>query len=179
VPTIVRKLPFEHERPAELAVPGGLVVILPFQIVLSVSITPKHSPLDPQAPRFPAIFDSGFNQTCLLQEQHLNRWAGLRREHLEEVDTMRAYARVVPVLAANLWIHPNRPGTREPAPDRPAFCIHLDPGIGVCPRDLAQPRLPLLGLRALFLADLQICFHWRARCVSLYTTPWWAALLHR
>jgi len=107
----------------------------------------------------------------------LNQWAGLRREHLVPVDTITAFGRRVPVLRGNVWLHGNVPGKREEAIGVRPFCIHLDPGMALCPRGLAQPRLPLLGLRALFLGDLQMSFHWRKLLVSLRTTPWWYGLL--
>jgi hypothetical protein len=45
---------------------------LPFQIVLTVSVTPLARPsLEALVPRFPAVLDTGFNRALLLQEQHL------------------------------------------------------------------------------------------------------------
>ena len=176
MPTIIRKLPFYDER-TSLPVPGGTVTVLPFQIVVSVSIALKgDSVLHPRTPRFPAALDTGFNNTFLLQEQHLNDWAGLRREHLVVVDEMTVRGKKVPVFRANVWLQPNIPGKREDALGKPAFCIRLSPGIAVSPRGMAEPRLPLLGIRALSQGDLQMSFRWRAMLFSLRTTPWWQRL---
>jgi hypothetical protein len=138
-------------------------------------LTPKRVPADSATRSFPAVIDTGFNRTLLLQEQHLREWAGLRRERLKKVDEIRAYGRAASVLAANVWLHPNIPGTRELA-GAPPFCIHLDPGIAVCPSDVSQPRLPLLGLAALRFGDLQVFFQWRRMAVTIRTTPWWFRL---
>jgi hypothetical protein len=177
MPTINRKLPLP-DRATSVVVPGGTVDILPYQIVLSVSITHKGvASLHPNSPHFPAVLDTAFNGAFLLQDEHLNQWAGVRREHFRMVDVMHPYSREVPIHAANIWIHCNEPGRRDVSLSLPPFRIKLDPGIGVCPRGLGRPRLPLLGLRALQLADLQLYFHWRKQSVSLYTTPWWHKFL--
>jgi hypothetical protein len=173
MPAILRKLPF-FDRASSFPVPGGGVSISPYQIALSVSLASEaEQTLDPRAPRFPAVLDTGFNNTFVLQEQQLNAWAGLRREHLFQVGEMTIYGKKVPVFRAAVWLHPNTPGKREDAPRRAPFCIHLSPGIAVCPRGMTEPRLPLLGMRALAAGDLQMAFRWSRRRFSLRTTPWW------
>jgi hypothetical protein len=177
MPHIISKLPF-FDRTTSQAVPGGTVSVLPFQIVLSTSITRRaERALHPRAPRFPALLDTAFNNTFLIREEHLIRWAGLQLQHFPPVDEITAYGQKVPVVRANVWLQPNVPGKREDDTQRPPFCIQLDPGIAVCPRGMTQPRLPLLGMRALFVADLQMSFHWRKLRFSLRTTPWWHWLL--
>jgi hypothetical protein len=37
----------------------------------------------------PAILDTGFNRIFEIDEWHLVRWAGLRKEHLEMADKER------------------------------------------------------------------------------------------
>jgi hypothetical protein len=176
VPRILRKIPF-FDRVTTVPAPGGTVRALPYQLVLSVSLAAKaERALHPGTPRFPAVLDTAFNGGFLLQEEHLGQWAGLRREHLVPVDEITVYGRKVPVLRGNVWLHRNVPGKREDAVGLQPFCIHLDPGIAVCPRGLGQPRLPLLGLRGLFLGDLQMSFHWNKLLFSLRTTPWWQGL---
>jgi hypothetical protein len=176
MPRIIRNLPFS-DRPSSLPVPGGRVVLLPFQIALTVSLTDQaEHTLHPRAPRFPAVLDTGFNKTFLIQEEHLNQWAGLRREHFVQAEEMTVHGRKVPVFAADIWSQPNVPGKREDAPGRPPFRIRLYPGIAVSPRGTGEPRLPLLGRRALAAGDLQMSFRWRAMLFSLRTTPWWQRL---
>jgi hypothetical protein len=97
---IVRKLPF-FKRRTSWQVPSGTVPILPFQLALSVSVAHnKEHILHPLTPRFPAVLDTGFNSTVFLREEHLNQWAGLRREHLVQVGEMTARGKIVPVFSA-------------------------------------------------------------------------------
>jgi hypothetical protein len=176
MPVIVRKRPF-FKRRTSWQVAGGAVPILPFQIALSVSIAHnRERVLHPLTPRFPAVLDTGFNNTFLLREEHLQDWAGLRREHLAPAGEMTARGKKVPVFRAHVWLHPNVPGTREELPGGRPFCIELDPGLAVCPRGMTEPRLPLLGMRALFLGNLQMSFRWRTMLFSLRATPWWQRL---
>jgi hypothetical protein len=177
MPTIIRQLPFSDKR-TSLSVPGGTVSVKPFQIVLSVSLSlPSEGELHPRTPRLPAVLDTGCNGTFVLSEQQLNRWAGLRREHLRRVDEMTVYGNKVPVFAAALWLHPNVAGRREDSASGRPFRVQLDPGIALCPPGVTAPRLPLLGLKALHLGDLQMAFHWRTLRFSLRTTPWWYSWL--
>jgi hypothetical protein len=176
MPKIIRNLPF-FDRVTSWPVSGGRVSILPLQVTLSVSLTGQREPtLHPRAFRFPAVLDTGFNKTFLIQEDHLNHWAGLRREHFVQAEEMTFRGKKVPVFRADIWLHPNIPGKRDDAPGRPPFRIRLYPGIAVSPRGMGEPRLPLLGMRALFLGDLQMSFRWRKMLFSLRTTPWWQRL---
>jgi hypothetical protein len=179
VPWIIRQLPIPV-APTPVSVPGGTVTILPFQVVVSVSLTsPRVRVLDPATSRFPAVIDTGFNNALLLQEQQLHAWTGLRREHLVRVDAATAYGQAVAVHAAKVWVHRNVAGRREDAAGTLPFGVLLDPGVLVCPPAVRKPRLPLLGMRMLSCADLQLLFDWRRMLVSLRTTPWWFRWLSR
>jgi hypothetical protein len=125
--------------------------------------------LDANAPRIPAVLDPGFNHNFVIQETQFLQWAGLRREHFRVVDHLRIYGQQVPLDPANLWLHPNQSGERDLFADRPPFCLHLDTGMGICPPALAKPRLPLLGLRALFSANLELTLDCRGGYLSLRT----------
>jgi hypothetical protein len=86
MPGIIETLPFSSRETSE-TIAGGTVRVMPFQIVLSVSITPKgQERLPADTPRFPAVLDTGFNREFLLQEQHLGEWAGLPPQRLIRVD---------------------------------------------------------------------------------------------
>ena len=163
VANVIDRLPFSS-RESNVAVPGGTVRILPFQIVVTVSVTPLgRSTLEATVPRFPAVLDTGFNRAFLLQEQHLLDWAGLQPEGLSWLEEITAYGRTIPVFAGGVWLHRNKPRTRDPAPRRRPFRIQLSPGIAVCPREMGQPRLPLFGLRALFVANLELLVSWTGK----------------
>jgi hypothetical protein len=157
VARILHKLPiFRTHKPVTL--PSGEVVsILPYQVVVWASIAPKGlRTLDARTPRFPIVLDPAFNHNFLIQEGQLRHWAGLRLEHFRVLDHLHAYGQPIALHAANVWLHPNRPGERDIFADRPPFCLELDLGIAIAPPNLTKPRLPLLGLRALFAAALQL-----------------------
>ena len=70
--------------------------------------------------------------------------------------------------AANVWLHSNVPGKRDELADAPPFCLELYPGIGIAAAGMrASPRLPLLGLRGLDRADLEVLM--RHRRVTIRT----------
>jgi hypothetical protein len=125
---------------------------------------------DANTPRFPAVLDPGFNHNFVIQETQFHQWAGLHREHFRVVDHLQIYGQQMPLYPANLWLHPNQSGERDQFADRPPFCLHLDTGMGICPSALAKPRLPLLGLRALFSANLKLTLDCRRGYLSLRTS---------
>jgi hypothetical protein len=130
---------------------------LPYQIILWVSLAHKgQASLGSHTPRFPAVLDPGFNHNFLIQDRQLFHWAGLRPEHFRVLDRLSVYGQQVPPYAANVWLHRNKVGERDAFVNRPPFCLQLDSWIGICPPALSKPRLPLLGLRALFSADLRL-----------------------
>jgi len=175
MPTILRQFPFFETHTTALA-PGGSVTVRPYQIVVWVSLHPMGRPdLPPDAPRFPAILDSGHSHNFSITEEHLFHWAGFAPGALRTLGTIRIAGRRVPLVAANVWIHGNQSGQRDVLAARPAFCIQLDSGIAVYPEGIpAVPRLPLLGLRGLRRADLQLHVDCRKCRVDLYTaSPFW------
>ncbi len=175
MPTILRKCPFFETHTTAL-VAGGGVTVRPYQIIVWVSLHPMGRPdLSPNAPRFPAILDSGHSHNFSISEEHLVRWAGFAPGALRTLGSVRITGRRVPLLAANVWIHRNQAGQRDVFAERPAFCIQLDSGIAVYPEGApAIPRLPLLGLRGLRRAALQLHVDCRNCRVDLHTAhPFW------
>jgi hypothetical protein len=170
VPHVLHQLPIFRTRNA-LTLPGGAVLpILPYQIILWVSLAHKgQRSLSANTPRFPVVLDPGFNHNFLIQERHLFQWAGLHPAHFRVLDRLHAYGQEVPLHAANIWVHRNKAGERDTFLALPPFCLELDSGIGICPPVLAKPRLPLLGLRALFSADLQLALDCHRGYLSLRT----------
>ena len=82
----------------------------------------------------------------------------------------------LPLHAAALWLHSNRPGTREEQPDAPPCHLTLTESIALYP-DATGPRLPLLGLRALTQNHLHLTIDGQQRMVSLRTPDWHTRLL--
>jgi hypothetical protein len=96
--------------------------------------------------RFPAILDIGTNHNFSIRREHFERWARLR---LRQRGKVRIGANEMPLLAGNVWIHPNRPGTTELA-RRQAILLEMPEGLIVYPEDVPNPaRLPILGLRVI------------------------------
>jgi hypothetical protein len=170
MPTILRQFPF-FEKHTTAAVPRGSVTVRPYQIVVWVSLHPMGRPnLPPSAPRFPAVLDLGHSHNFSITGEHLSGWAGFAPGALRTLGSIRIAGRRVPLVAANVWIHGNQVGQRDAFADRPPFCIQLDSGIAVYPEGTpAVPRLPLLGLRGLRRADLQLHVDCRKCLVSLHT----------
>jgi len=65
VPTIIRDLPY-FDKETSVTVRGREYPVFSYQIVLWVGVGPKGlDTLDPNAPRFPAILDTGFTHNFL------------------------------------------------------------------------------------------------------------------
>jgi len=144
--------------------------VLPYQIVLWASVAhPAAETLSPNTPRFPVVLDPGFNHNFLIREEQLQVWADLRPDQFRFREYRRARGQPVPWYHANVWLHPNEPGERDRFANRPPFCLQLRTGIGITPRPSTTPRLPLLGLRALFAAGLQLSLDCRRGLLSLRT----------
>jgi hypothetical protein len=154
-----------------LRVPGGPVVTIKHhQIIVWVSITEAGLPeFPPDARRLPAVLDTGFNDTFLIQEQHFTARAGLSPQDFEVLDFLSVYGRNVPLLDADVWLHRNQPGHRDWLSSQPPFRLELNSGIGVCPVLANAPRLPLLGILGLRRADLQCFIDCQGCRVSLRT----------
>ena len=76
----LRKLPLFVMFLFKFEIAGELVTIRPFQIVVWVTLSVRDE-LEKDAPRFPAILDTGHNHNFSIQGSHLLRWAGMSREH--------------------------------------------------------------------------------------------------
>jgi hypothetical protein len=161
---ILDRLPFAKEE-SRVPTPDGVAVVKPYQIVVWVSLA-AHEVLElyPSTPRFPAILDTGNNHNFAIRREQFDQWTGLTLPRRGQV---AINDRIVPLLAAHLWVHPNISGIAEPA-EREPFRLHLPEGIAVYPSDVPNPaRLPLLGLRAIVRNHLTLTIHGRSRYVSL------------
>jgi hypothetical protein len=99
-------------------------------------------------------------------------WAGLTVHDLAWTGRARFAGREFPLRDAAIWIHPNRPGSRDAFDGRPPYRLHLPRGIMVWPREIrGARRLPLLGLYAIREAGLLVSINGRRRRVGL-RTPW-------
>ena len=167
---ILSRLPFS-EAHSEVSTPDGIAAVKPYQIIVMVSITTRSvAELDSGAPRIPAILDTGHNHYLAIRREQLDRWARLSGSERGQI---RVGGVRLPLLPANVWIHPNLPGTRETAV-RPPFKIEVEEGIAVYPSGVANPtRLPTLGLRGLARNSLKLVIDGKRCAVTLKTAGWW------
>ena len=167
---ILSRLPFS-EAHSEVSTPDGIAEVKPYQIIVMVSITARSvAELDPGVPRIPAILDTGHNHNLAIRREQLDRWVRLRELQRGQIRVGDVRLLLVP---ANVWIHPNRPGTREAA-SRPPFKLEVKEGIAVYPPEVTNPaRLPILGLRAIVRNGLKLVIDGKRCAVTLKTAGWW------
>jgi hypothetical protein len=107
----------------------------------------------------PAILDTGFNRILEIDEWHLVRWAGLRKEHLEMVEKERFHeGRKYALCTVNNWLHRTPyAGPRTPLAQSPLLLKGSRQVRVMAPIGKPNPRLPLLGLTALVDKKLKFC----------------------
>jgi hypothetical protein len=155
------------------------ILVKPHQIIVWLSISPADMvEWDPRTPAFPAILDSGNNFTLSIFTSQLMQWAGIRPELLRVLGRIREGGRHYPRHEADVWLHPNVPGTRErQAGSRPCR-LTLEKGLAVYPDSVSlPPHLPLLGLQALTENELHLTVDGAQQLVWLRTLDWRTRLL--
>jgi hypothetical protein len=174
---ILRQLPF-REVGDEVSCGLVRISVKPYQIVVWVSVTSRSVlELPPHAPRIPAILDTGQNHHFSIHERHLADWARVERDLLPQKRTITVEETAIPLHAAALWLHPNQPGFRDRFADQPPYRLELQEGIAVYPRQGNDPRIPLLGLRALVRNKLHFAMDPERCVVNLRTLDWRTKLL--
>jgi hypothetical protein len=162
---ILRQLPF-RDVPTSVVVAADPVPLRAYQIPVWVSLVPEGGVVK-GTPRFPAVLDTGHSHNFSIQESLLLRWAGLRLEALRRLGDVTVNRQEVPLMAVDLWVHRNKPGTAELLPK--PFKLEVLEGIAVYPNDAPNaPRLPLLGLRGLVRNRLRLTLDGRRLSVSLW-----------
>jgi hypothetical protein len=166
---ILSRLPFS-QSPSVVSTPDGIMEVKPFQIVLMVSLAPRGlTELPKDSARFPAILDTGTNHNFSIRKEHYERWTALQ---LRQRGSVRIQADELPLLAGSVWIHPNRPGTRDFMEAR-AIQLEMPEGLIVYPESASNPaRLPILGLRALVRNGLTLVINGNQRELTLKTSGW-------
>jgi hypothetical protein len=166
---IIGSLPI-YDRYSEAWTPDGVASVKPFQIVVTVSLSIGDF-LEPGARRFPAILDTGLNHNFAIRREHLDRWTTLSLPMLRQVTIQN---RDIPLAAAHVWLHRNRPGTSSIA-DLEPIRLRTPEGIAVFPANVSNPaRLPILGLRALVRNHLKLIIDGNRRQVTLKTAGWFS-----
>ena len=151
---VLDRLPY-YDESTLLDFQGGIVEVRRYQIILWMRIGILI---------FPAILDTGHSHNFLISEGQLRRWAGIAS--LPRIGKVATNGREMPQFQADLWIHSNRPGTREPT--SLSSQLKIDEGITVMPAGMSNaPRLPLLGLRAITRSGLKVTIDGKRRQVTL------------
>ena len=74
------------ETIGRVATPDGMAQVMPYQIVVMVSIAASRVlELTSDSPRFPAVLDTGNNHNFAIRQEQFARWTGLtlpKRGHL-------------------------------------------------------------------------------------------------
>jgi hypothetical protein len=172
---ILDRFPYSSEA-TFVSAPGGRVEVKPYQIVVVISVSLQALlEWDPHAPRFPAILDTGNNHNLSISRGHLVRWAGLQPEALRIIGAVRERQQRIPLHAASVWLHKNRPTERAMSDQEPQP-LNLQEGIAVYSDDFG-PRLPVLGLRALTQNQLHLAIDPERMRVNLRTPDWSTKIL--
>src|SRR4051812_24053537 len=112
MPRLLNRMPFP-DRSDEVVVRNERVRIRADQIIVWVSLARRQDKVPhPAAVTFPAVLDTGYNHLFRVNERHLTEWAGLRPDVLSLVGTARDRGQRIQLRAANVWVHPNSPGSR-------------------------------------------------------------------
>ena len=153
------------------------MAVRPYQIIVWVSVSIRELlEWDARTPRLPAILDPGNNHNFSISRGHLLRWAGIDSKLLDLLGEIRERGQKLPLHAAALWLHSNRPGTREVQPDAAPCRLTLTKGLALYP-DATGARLPLVGLRALTQNHLYLTIDGQQRSASLRTPDWGTRVL--
>jgi hypothetical protein len=146
MPRLLDRMPFP-ELPGEVVVRNERVRIRADQIIVWISLSLRRvTEQHPAAVPFPAILDTGHSHSFALSERHLTEWAGLRPDALAVRGAVRERGQRIVLRTANVWVHPNEPGSRERLAARPPYLLETRTGVAVYPGG-DFPRLPILGLR--------------------------------
>jgi hypothetical protein len=155
---VIDHLPF---RPYEtyLSLPGRSerILVLPRQIILWLSVTTPEVENPGSEHRFPAVLDTGLNESLVINRSHLEEWAGLQERDLPLADDarIRVYNRVVYPRDVGLWLYQNLPFTNSEVSGTPPLPMEVDAGILISP-ERNKPRLPVLGMRAIETSRLVV-----------------------
>jgi hypothetical protein len=167
---ILDRLPFVPEH-YELDIRGDLLRIRPFQIIIQLSISGIWK-WDTGAPIIPALLDTGNYHNFSIQEHQLIRWVGVHPQALPLLGAMREAGRTPSLRFADIWIHRNKPGSRDLRVGAPSLLAQRE-GIAVYPDDGSNyPRLPLLGLRGIIKNNPKLVIDGKGKCVSLSSPIW-------
>lgn len=146
--------------------------IRPPKIIVGVSITvPEEEGYHRGVFTVPAIIDTGCNRAFMIDKRHLELWAGVRAEYLPSDGKTRFHeGRPYRMYTADVHIH--KSSYKLPLSSHyPMMPYHLKSTKSITvmepTTDEPDPRLPLLGLRALVANRLQLSVDTRSGSFTL------------
>jgi hypothetical protein len=163
-PNVIAAAAFYRDRKAAAAPGGERIELLPRQIILWISISSTPAPPPSGfSHRFPVVLDTGFNGNLLIQEEHLLDWAGFGPADLATIGTALVEGKAARTKEAEIWLH------RDQDSDMAPHFLEIDGGITVMSPGAARPRLPILGMRVIDTAELQLMIDGRSRMATVAT----------
>ena len=152
MPLVIDRLPIPNSPRNVTLANGDIVEIKPLQPIVWISISPPEIVLPGiDAPRFPAVIDTGFNNTLLIQDSHLERWADLSagKLRLSPVEPVAIWGQRLHFRLADVWLYSHEMEKPALASNQMPHCLEMHPGIVVVAKEHRELRLPLLGMRGL------------------------------
>lgn len=160
MPAVIIDQPWPPPVPTGLRRPDGTFVIDPAtnqplqvihdQLILWVSLAPAGLLSPAGLPLFPVLLDTGFNDTFLITLEVAEAWVGAAEvaglpQTMRSLQIGRDY---VDGREAELWLHPNVPGTRDPDLCGTPIRLELPGGAWMTRRGSPLRKdKPLIGLR--------------------------------
>jgi hypothetical protein len=128
---------------------------------LSLTLIGEGKSFNQRVITLPAILDTGFNRTLEIDEWHLVRWAGLRKEHLNPAAKNKSEdGRKYDLCEARIWLHRTPyEGPEAPRAQPPLLLANSRQVRVMAPIGKPHPRLPLLGPTALIENDLRVAIN--------------------
>jgi hypothetical protein len=172
---IIDQSPY-FETPGDVRVLSDQVLVRANQIIVWASLARWGEDLDPEAPRFPVVLDTGHTHNLSISQLHLREWAGIEFAPDDafrrlQISGVGGPDRVVALCKYNVWLHKNIERLRDTFVVEPAHELETD-GVAFYPATTSEspiPRLPLLGLRSITRNGLKVLVDGANRTVSTST----------
>lgn len=168
MPPILNRVPL-RESEEHVDVAGVPVVLRANQPVVWVTLWPWSGAGDPGWVPFPAVLDTGNNDSFTIPAALFTAWTGLDYSRLPASQTRLVNNAIrAGLYRYNVRLHRLGPDGRPTPPV--AFTLQTDTGVTVLPHaGGAFPRLPTVGVRCLRVNRLHFFLNGHRRYFSLRT----------
>jgi hypothetical protein len=156
---ILERLPI-YDEATLIDVRGDSYQVWQNQAIIWVSFAETLRP-------FPAILDTGHSHNLSIASRHMEQWGPA---DAKQIGHAKIAGHLVPRYASDLFVHRNRPGTRQLSG---THRLKMDGGFAVVPDELPiAPRLPLLGIQTIRANKLRLMIDGKRWQVTLKTSSW-------